>query len=60
MCLSELVLPSGHEVVRSSSINVRSMTVLFPFTVRTASAGFPNWESDGRQGFGKAKPAVIC
>jgi hypothetical protein len=26
----------------------------------TASAGFPNWESDARQGFGQAKPAVMC
>jgi hypothetical protein len=28
--------------------------------LQTASAGFPNWESGGRQGFGKAKPAVMC
>jgi hypothetical protein len=28
--------------------------------LQTASAGFPNWESCARRGFGKAKLAVMC
>jgi hypothetical protein len=28
--------------------------------LQTASAGFPNWKSCDRRGFGKAKPAVMC